>query len=391
MGSGGEAPRTPSGGTGWRTPRKITGRLDEVYVKVDTVTERHGKSSTTYTRLHAGYPDSRSLELGLTLTEEGFFSGIQKFFGAQDIQLGDDQFDGGFLVKGKNEDRVREFLTPARRHQIEQVFRSFPGATVTDSGIAWRQRGVIRSADRIEAMVRSLAKATATLSRGRGVEESHVVPIVGETDTAKRTHTPVRAAGTDSSAATDSLEPDREARSEKDLLEIEARPPEVEIRNTAGGREAQKLFDAVGEHGEPPEVRLADRAALPTPPPGLGAAAVSEALFDPKRTSLDINRLFESRYLHSMVEWSGTLKSVEAYSYDFIFGNEPGARAVVEIHELADSAFGGAHVCAVIRLPADSRARLAGRTGETVSFRGRLVRVDALMKNVFVDQAEIPD
>ena len=120
---------------------RLTGSLHGCGITVETFSRRSGKHSRTYTRFIVTYP--KGLGLGLQLTQEGFFSGISKLFGAQDIEVGDASFDKAVVVKGRK-GRHRDivaFLTPARRLRIHRLLMSFPGSRVTDSSIAWEHRG----------------------------------------------------------------------------------------------------------------------------------------------------------------------------------------------------------------------------------------------------------
>ena len=81
------------------TPRRISGRTRRGFsIEVTTVTRSSGKSSQTDTRIRVGRP--RFLGLGLRLSAEGFFSGVTKLLGAQDIIVGDAAFDKSVVVKG---------------------------------------------------------------------------------------------------------------------------------------------------------------------------------------------------------------------------------------------------------------------------------------------------
>lgn len=55
------------------------------------------------------------------VTWEGPVSKIAKLFGAQDITLGDPDFDPKFMVKATNPDVARNLLTPAIRSQMLAV------------------------------------------------------------------------------------------------------------------------------------------------------------------------------------------------------------------------------------------------------------------------------
>jgi hypothetical protein len=87
-------------------------RHDEWQILLDTytVTTSTGKttSSTTYTRMRAPYVNKDGLYF--KIYPEGFFSSIGKFFGMQDLEIGNPYFDDAFIIKGNNLEAIRRLL-----------------------------------------------------------------------------------------------------------------------------------------------------------------------------------------------------------------------------------------------------------------------------------------
>ena len=135
----------------------IRGRYEGARVLVDTFRRSHGKSSTTHTRFQVWFP--HHLGLGLELSQEGLFSGVSRFFGAQDITFGDTAFDAETMVKGRDPAQVAGFLTPARRSETRRLLKAFPGATITDERISWSRRGMITNHALIASTVQKLVRA----------------------------------------------------------------------------------------------------------------------------------------------------------------------------------------------------------------------------------------
>ena len=92
-------------GSFWGTPT-VTGTYRGL--TLDTFTRSSGKSSTTYTRIVLFVNNQANLYLAMY--EETIFSKIGKFFGTQDIQIGDDEFDRRFMIKGQPEEDVTRLL-----------------------------------------------------------------------------------------------------------------------------------------------------------------------------------------------------------------------------------------------------------------------------------------
>jgi len=160
---------------------------------------------------------------------------------------------------------------------------------------------------------------------------------------------------------------------------LESAPEDAEIRAWAE--------HAAAAPGAPTQDRDAEEAS----PPSLDVCAVCDGLFREGRSSIDAQQEFESRYAGQSVRWTGTLRRAEKYSFDFVFGSEPGGKAVLEVHEVATSVYGNRQVFAVVRLPEECVAGLQARRGETVTFEGRLSGIDAMMRNLYVEDGRLVD
>lgn len=88
---------------------ELNGVLDGVRIKVETLVERSGKHSTTYTAVAARIPGKPPFDLNIR--HEGLFQKIGKVFGGEDIQVGDERLDKQFIFTGDNPRRVRTLVT----------------------------------------------------------------------------------------------------------------------------------------------------------------------------------------------------------------------------------------------------------------------------------------
>ena len=98
---------------------KIQAHVDNWIVVLDTYTVSNGKSSTTYTRMRAPFINLDGLYF--KIYREGLFSGIGKMLGMQDINVGYNQFDENFIIKGNDEDRVRRLFSNERIRSLIEV------------------------------------------------------------------------------------------------------------------------------------------------------------------------------------------------------------------------------------------------------------------------------
>lgn len=357
-------------------PRRMEGALPTGHVVVETFTPSGGKSSTTSTRYRARYP--QPLGLGLRLTRESFISGVGKLVGIGDIEVGDTAFDSQVLVKGNDPRRVVEFLTPARRSRILRALHAFPGVVIGDAEIVWESVGLHADSSRIVATTRQLSELAQFLG-SKGAPAGSAPP---------------RAAAASGAAAVPSASA------------AAARPPRAR-------REVRRLrAERTSVSGAGSLVRAAAPAATPEPqrpqapptggsraPPAFAAPALSDAssvcedLFRPERTGLEVEKAFEERYAGARIRWKGLLETVDPYSYDFVFGNVAGTKAVFRIHQVPSGPYGTEPVRATVQLPAGSTEALRKRVGSTLGFEGRLAKVDSFLRNLYVadGQVETPE
>jgi hypothetical protein len=106
----------------WRTPT-VTGTYRGHALTLDTFTRDSGHSSTRDTRIIL-FVNNRA-NLYLALYEKTIVSKISKFLGMQDIQIGDDEFDRRFMIKGRPEDNVMRLLGDSALHTKIMDARSF--------------------------------------------------------------------------------------------------------------------------------------------------------------------------------------------------------------------------------------------------------------------------
>lgn len=89
--------------------KKIIAKFENWDITIDTYTQSSGKSSTTYTRIRAPYINKEDFRF--KIYRSGFFSKIGKTFGMQDILIGHPEFDEGFIIKGNDEEKVKELFS----------------------------------------------------------------------------------------------------------------------------------------------------------------------------------------------------------------------------------------------------------------------------------------
>lgn len=87
---------------------KVRVHVDPWTITLDTYSVSNGESQATYTRIRAPYVNPDGFRF--TVHRKGFFSGLGKWLGMQDIEVGDPDFDEAFVIRGNDEAKVRELL-----------------------------------------------------------------------------------------------------------------------------------------------------------------------------------------------------------------------------------------------------------------------------------------
>ncbi len=356
----------------------MSGEVHGCRVRVEVYRRSSGKHSENFTRYRAYYPEP--LRLGLRLKREGMFSGVSKFFGSQDIEVGDPQFDGAVMVKGADPVAVTRFLTPSRRMRVMRLFEAYNGCEFRDEMIRWSRRGTETNADALVSTVRRLAQTARMLAGGQPADDALDAALV-----ARREGRLEDALVLTRRAAAAAPEPNPESRMlEGDILYAGGQYENAAEAYAEAGRiepaDPEPAEWAQHSRGKTAEVAP---AAENTATAGPGSEEVCRDLFETGGLSLQISRVFEERYADRPIRWSGVLRSVRSYAFDLVFGKEPGVKMVVDLHEVKSGVF-GRMVQAVVQLPKEAEEALKERVGERVAFEGRLVRCDAFARNLFV-------
>jgi hypothetical protein len=142
---------------------KVVARVDQWTVTLDTFTRHQGQHShITYTRLRAPFANPEGFRF--SVRRAGFLSGLGRFLGARDVEIGDPEFDDAFVVNGNDEARLVElFADPTLR----ALFASLPKMRleVKDRGdwfgptfppdadlLRFEMRGVVKDLDQLRGL-----------------------------------------------------------------------------------------------------------------------------------------------------------------------------------------------------------------------------------------------
>jgi hypothetical protein len=101
----------------WRGS-KVRATVREWTVTLDTYAVSTGKTYITFTRMRAPYVNKDGFRF--KIYRKGFFSEVGKRLGMQDVEVGHPEFDREFIIKGSDENKLRDlFADPTIRRLIE--------------------------------------------------------------------------------------------------------------------------------------------------------------------------------------------------------------------------------------------------------------------------------
>jgi hypothetical protein len=361
---------------------RISGIHKGCSVLVTTFSKGSGKNQTTYTRFRVSYP--HSLDLGLRLTKQGMLSGIGKFFGTQDIEVGDEGFDDAIVVKGRDPERVKEFLTLSRRMRAARFLTTYQGSCIDDLNVEWERRHVERDSEKIVRMIERMAGLA-----------NHMMDDRAEDKVIDRAIEARQEGRLDEALQLIQEVPDEH---DADARDVHVFQGEILLATRQSQAAAEAFSQVYKEEPEDQEaLKMAEQAAKQVEPvttpveakSELEVSTVCDTLFAPENMSSEVTELFDKHYGGSSIRWSGTLTGVRTFTFDLVFGNEPGTRAVFEIHQVGGQSFSARPVQAVVQFPEDAEDLLRSKVDSQLTFEGTLMSCDAFMRNLFVGGGKI--
>ncbi len=354
----------------------LTGRIGSIDVHVRTVNK--GKNNV-YTVYAVRYPQRTR---PFRISREHMLSGFAKLFGAEDVPIGDHRFDSSFIVKADDPNALALYLTPSRRVELLGFAATNRSMIATETTVEATYRGAESRADRLVTRVKRIVAVAEQLAEddthhldenealfhrqagdlGRSARELEMVGTKRPTD--YRT----RLGEVEARAAADEL-----AAAEAEIEMLAAELPEDE--EVEGWR---REVSASSIQSEP----SADATETDIP-----TDEIIQDLFGSTKLSFETAERFRLSYKHREVDWQGVVRSVRDYSTDYDFGSEAGVKAVITVAEVQHDLYGNSTIDAVVQFPAGT----ALERDDVVTFTGRLLKVDPLMRNIYVANGELID
>lgn len=146
----------------WKGGGRVEVRVGEWILSLDTYTVSTGKSSVTYTRMRAPFVNADGFRF--KVYREGFFSNIGKFFGMQDVIVGQPEFDRDFIIQGNHEGKLCMLFAHPRIRELIQAQPQISFEVKDDEGwlgkkfpedvdyLVFAVTGVIKDIERLKSL-----------------------------------------------------------------------------------------------------------------------------------------------------------------------------------------------------------------------------------------------
>jgi hypothetical protein len=118
-------------------------------VTLDTYTVSNGKTTVVYTRMRAPYDNPSNFRF--TIYRKGLFTGIAKWLGMQDMNVGYEPFDTAFVIKGNNEGMLRALFAHAKLRELIDKQKDIH-LTVKKGALHFHVIGIIKDIDRLKLL-----------------------------------------------------------------------------------------------------------------------------------------------------------------------------------------------------------------------------------------------
>ncbi len=320
----------------------LSGEFGGHRIAVSTFTKSSGNSNQTYTRYHFEY--RRRIDVEMKMTPQGVLNQIGKMFGLQDIEVGNPSFDDRVLLRGSDPDAVRQYLTPELQDAIEQMIFTYSNITITNEHVRMDRRGkdtdsavILGTVRRLLAFCEEMVLASQTARPPRNIRAD------------KKQPPPLPVQEADPAPAVPKV------------------PPAIPVN--PGPAPAVPVEESVEEVGVPDRVDLKQMA---------------EELFGVDAGgSLQAAKVFNSRFDGRPVSGVGVLKRVNRFSYDPVFINAKGVKAMFEVCELAD-AYSKIKVSAEVMFPSEEYDSLMEKIGASLPIYGTLIAQDTLLHQFYI-------
>lgn len=154
---------------------KVQATHAEWTVTLDTYAVSTGKAVIIFTRMRAPYVNPDGFRF--TIYRRGLFSGVGKLLGMQDVEVGYQEFDEDFIIKGSDEGKLRQLFANDRIRGLISAQKDINFSVKDDEGwfgpnfpegvdeLSFVVTGVIKDVERLKQLYELFAVTLDELCR----------------------------------------------------------------------------------------------------------------------------------------------------------------------------------------------------------------------------------
>jgi len=159
---------------GWcHSKDRVDVSVGQWQVTLNNHVESTGESTISYTQLRAPFVNADGFRF--RIYRASIFTPMGKFFGMQDVEIGDEEFDTEFVIKGNNESQLRRMFANPRLRELLRAEKSVHFEVCDDEGwfsqkfpegvdeLRFRALGTIKDIDRLKQLFDLFAETLHTL------------------------------------------------------------------------------------------------------------------------------------------------------------------------------------------------------------------------------------
>jgi len=139
---------------------KVQARFKNWTVTLDAYSVSSGDSGELYTRMRA--PFQNKSEIQFMVFRTGSVSKLDKALGAEQIEIGDADFDRDFVVRGKSESQARAFFANQKIRRMIQAQRTIK-LIAADNALLFETQGFIKDIERLKSLFELFKEALPQL------------------------------------------------------------------------------------------------------------------------------------------------------------------------------------------------------------------------------------
>ena len=168
-------------GGAWKADR-VEAAHGQWLVTLDTYAVSTGKTVVVFTRMRAPYANPDGFRF--TIYRRGVFTALGKLLGMQDVEVGYEEFDRDFVIKGNDENKLRQLFANAKLRDLISAQKDIKFSVKDDEGwfgakfpdgvdeLAFVVAGIIKDIDRLKKLFELFAETLDELCRMGSAYES---------------------------------------------------------------------------------------------------------------------------------------------------------------------------------------------------------------------------